>query len=604
MEDYFAKAFVANQNKRANLGNSQSRPVSPRTSPPQSPPRTPRSDRSARDYFEPPSSAAKPSRPRSRPPSWDDSHFRDIKPLTSLLGAATLGTSLVAKAIPTLSRSPTSHSGETPSSGSQSHPSSGQRSRKPSPISGEPAPISYNLSNTNLTAIRDEGPSTRTTTYTVHENRALPLSATYAPTVTLEPPRPSVRAASYSHSHSHSHSHSPDLARPPVLYRAHSSTSSPSSQGFHPPVHFPVHQAASSAPITPDPAPSVHLPPRPTSLPTCPRSRPIAGLHDWYTIRDLPHLDFCPTCMGFLGASRFRDHFIPSLPKDPRQPVVCAMSFSWLRVAWIQTIKQDRKDLTLVWQISTPPPQETRPCAGSKADLRRWYHLTDPRTARQVENFDICSACVRNLDLIFPKLQYHLFDRPANKPSQEKVCNMNTSSRHFFPIILELERLADRREKEQLRQKDIQDFVDFVRRISRHRECAKDTMLATPSWHCIPDLPELTICEECFEEVVWPLRDRPIARDVSKTLKIVPASRRSQLVSGISCQLYSDRMRKIFFEAVSRNDFEGLKTAAKYRYSMEHRLQEMHKLYEMDQKAGIDRRAEMEKNIAIWKSIE
>ncbi|EXJ78552.1 hypothetical protein A1O1_08953 [Capronia coronata CBS 617.96] len=598
LEDYFAKAFATNQNRRMNHADSQSRAVSPKTSPPQSPPRTPLGERSSRDYFEAASTTLKPTRQRSRPPSWDDSHFKDIKPLTSLLGAATLGASLAAKTIPSLSRASTSHSGETPSTGSQSRLGSGQRSRKSSPVSGAAPMMSPNMSRTNSTAGQDDAPSMRTTTYTVHENRTLPLSATYAPMATLEPPRPSLRAASYSHTHS------PDQPRPPALYRAHSSTPSPSSQGFRPTIQVPSHPVASSAPITPEVASLGHSQLRPTSMPPCPRSRPVTGLNDWYTIRDLPYLDFCPTCMSFLGVTRFRDHFVPSLPKDPRRPVVCAMSLPWLRVAWVQSIKHDRKELTLVWKISTPPPQETRPCPGSKADLRRWYHLTDPRTGRPVESFDICSACVRNLDLIFPKLQYHLFDRPATKPCQEKVCNMNTNSRHFFPIMIELERLADRREKEQLRQKDIQDFVDFVRRISRHRECTKDTMLATSSWHYIPELPELTICEECFEEVVWPFRDRPIARDVSKTLRLVPNLHRSQLASGNSCQLYSDRMRKIFYEAVNKNDFDSLKTAAKYRYSMEHRLQEMQKLYEMDQKAGIDRRTEMERNVAIWKSIE
>lgn len=598
MEDYFANAFVANHNRRSHDIDSQSRAVSPTTSPPQSPPRTPRSERSSRDYFEAASGAAGLHRQRSRPPSWDDSHFKDIKPLTSLLGAATLGASLAAKASASTSRTSGSHSGETPSSGSQSRPGSGQRSRKPSPVCEEPASVPPNLSRTNLTTTRDEATSTWTTTYTVHENRTLPVSATYAPTATLEPPRPTIRSASYSHSHS------PDQARPPVLYRAHSSTSSPSTQGSHQPSQFPGHQTVSSAPVTPERASFIQPPTRPTLPPPCPRSKPTAGLHDWYTIRDLSYLDFCPTCMRFLGASRFRDHFLPSLPKDPRRPVVCAMSLPWLRVAWIQCIKQDRKDLTLVWQISTPLPPETRPCPGIKADLRRWYQLTDPRTGRAVENFDICSACVRNVDLIFPRLENHLFERPADKPLQEKVCNMNTSSRHFFPIIIELERLADRREKGHLREKDIQDFVDFIRRICRYRECAKDTMLAVSSWHYLPELPELTICEECFEEVVWPLRDRPIARDVSKTLKLVPPLHRSQLVSGFSCQLYSERMRRIFHEAVSKNDFESLRAAAKYRYSMEHRLQEMQKLYEMDQRAGIDRRAEMEKNIAIWKSIE
>ncbi|KAK4943069.1 hypothetical protein LTR10_017268 [Elasticomyces elasticus] len=267
------------------------------------------------------------------------------------------------------------------------------------------------------------------------------------------------------------------------------------------------------------------------------------------------------------------------------------------------SIKHERKDLSIVWQMSTRPPQETKPCAGSKPDLRRWYHLTDPRTKRPIDGFDICSACVRNIDIMYPQLQSHLFDRPSNKLSQEKICGLNTSSKHFWSLQAELEKLAERRSREHLRQKDILDFVDYIRRISRHRECAKNTMLAKASWHFIPELPEFTICEECYEEVVWPIRDRPIARDVSRTLKLVPNLRHSQ-VSGTSCQLYGDRMRRIFREAVSKNDFEGLEKEVKYRYSMQHRLQKMNKLCEDDQQAGIDRRAEIEKNNSIWRSIE
>lgn len=592
MEDFLEKAFIANSNKRGNYDDQHSRPVSPLASPPQSPPRTPRGERASKEYFELPTQSSRPSKHRSRPPSFDDTHFKDIKNVTSLLGAATLGASLAAKALPAFSRPTISQSAETPSFGSLSKPSSGQRSGKPSPVTEEPQAGSPTISRQSSVATRDDGISTRTTTYAVHEERTVQKNTTYAPTP-LEPPRAASRASSYSHS--------PEKPRPPVPYRAFSSAS---SQGLQQPLHFSTPQNGPSVPANPEPnanlASSIS---RSHSLPLCPRSRPVSGLHDWYTIRDMSFLDFCPTCMSFLGSTRFRDHFIPSLPKDPRRPTLCTMSVPWLRIAWMQTIKQDRKDLSLVWQIANPP-LTTRPCAGSKADMRRWYQLNDPRTRRPVDNFDICSACVRNIDLVFPRLQWQVFDRPSGKAEQEKICNLNANGRHFLPFLNELERLAEGRLKDPIKPRDFQDFVDFVRRISRHRQCMKDTLLATESWHYIPDLPEFTICEECYEEVVWPLRDRHIARDISKTLKVVPKLHRSQLLPGTSCQLYSERMRRIFHEAVGKNDFESLRAAARYRYNMEHRLQEMHKLYEMDQQAGIDRRAEMEKNISIWKSVE
>ncbi|KIW81874.1 hypothetical protein Z517_04900 [Fonsecaea pedrosoi CBS 271.37] len=592
MEDLLEKAFMANNTKHVNHGDSSSRHVSPRGSPATSPPQTPRGgDPPQRDYFEQTHNGSRSSKQRSRPQSIDDTHFKDLKNVTSLLGAATLGASLAAKAIPALSRSNTSQSLETQSSGSQSRPGSGQRSRKPSPAIEESQPAYQSLSRTNSTVNRNDSVNTRTTTYMINEERPVPKNGLYAPSP-LEPPRTASRSSSYSHS--------PEL-RPPAPLRAFSSVP---AQGHQQPLHFAAQPALMSSPMNLEPPTTLaHNAPRPHSLPPCPRSRPAIGHHDWYTIRDMPFLDFCPSCMSFLGGTRFRDHFIPSLPKEPRRPIACAMSYPWLRVAWLQSIRQDRKDLTLVWQIANGPPAGTKPCAGNKADVRRWYHLTDPRTKKPVDNFDICSACVRNIDLIFPTLQFCVFDRPQEKKEQEKICNLNTNSRHFLPILNELERLAER-SKETMRHRDFQEFVDFVRRVSRNRHCVKDTLLATQSWHFISDLPEFTICEECFEEVVWPLRDRPIARDVSKTLKLVPVLRKNSSLRGTSCQLYSDRMRRIFHDAVNRNDFESLKSAARYRYNMEHRLQEMHKLYEMDLQAGIDRRAEMEKNVSIWKSIE
>ncbi|KAL6248212.1 hypothetical protein RBB50_004467 [Rhinocladiella similis] len=582
-EDYFSRALSTKQSKRPGPSDDHSRPVSPLCSPPESPPRTPRGDKVSRHDFQPPSSAANTSKPGSRPPSLDDSHFSGIKPLTTLLSAATLGASL-AKAIPNLSRSTTSlNTMESISSGSQSRPSSGQRSRKASPDI---------LIRTTSLPSRDEGQSLRTT-YSIHEDRTQQRTSTYAPT-TAESPRTASRAASYSYP--------PEISRPAVPHRAMSTTSTQSFQQY---LNATPPQPVVSAPATPDPANmSSAVTPRPSVPSPCPRSTPVAGLYDWYTIRDMSFLDFCPSCMNFLGGTRFRDHFIPSMPKDLRRPVQCAMSMPWVRLAWLQCVKNDKKDLSLVWDLTKPPPEGTRACPGSAPDHRRWYHLTDPKTKRPVEGFDVCSACVMKIDMTFPQLRSYLFDRPRDKLNEEKICSVNTNSRHFWPILTELERLAERRSRESLRQRDIIDFVDYIRRISRYRECVKDTMLAMTAWHFIPDLPELTICEDCFQEVVWPLRDRPIAREVSKTLKVVPNLQRNQSLHGISCQLYSDRMRRIFHEAVSKNDFESLRAAARHRYSMEHRLQELQKRYETDQQAGWDRRMEMEQNITIWKSIE
>ncbi len=593
MEGLLENAFAANLNKRSKNVEARSRHVSPLASPLRSPPQTPRGDRSPQDYFDQGHQPSKASKHRSRPPSMDDTNLKDVKNVSSLLGVATLGASLAAKAFPALSRSNTSQSLETPSS-SQSRPSSGPRSRRPSPLLEETQPSYQSLSRQNSVTTRDESTATRTTTYTVQEDRAAPTTAHYTPPP-LEPPRTASRASSYSHS--------PEQSRPPAPFRAYSTTT---AQGYQQAVHPPAQPILLSSPVNFEPGTTFsNAQSRPTGPPPCPRSRAVAGLHDWYTIRELPSLNFCPTCMSFLGSTHFRDHFVLSFHRDPRQPVACAMSYPWLRVAWLQSIKQERQDLGLIQKIVQGPPNSVRPCSGSKAEVRKWYHLVDPRTKRAVDNFDICTACVRHIDLTFPKIQYAVFERPDDKKEAEKICNLNTNSRHFLPVLTELERLSDRTgTNAQPKQRDFQDFVDYVRRIARTRQCAKDTLLASQTWHFHSELPELTICEECFEEVVWPLRDRAIARDVSKTLKLIPVLRKGGSLPGTSCQLYSERMRRAFYDAVSRNDFENLKRVAQYRYHYEHRCQETHKFLDREMQAGHDRSSEMEKNIIFWKSIE
>lgn len=592
MEDMFNKALAANESKRANKTAHYSRPTSPPSSAPNSPPRTPRGESSSRDYFEPPSIWRAPTH-TSRPPSADDGRLKDFKAHTTLLGVATLGASIASKVIPSLSRTNTSNSVDTPTSSSQSWPTSGQRSRKASPTLGEGAipspPPSAPVSRHNSYVSREGGPSIRTTTYAIHDDYVSPKDPAQSPSYIEVPRSASSRSASYSYS--------PDQHRPPAPFRAQSSNLAPSQQ-----IQYVQPQqsfiAAQPYQYNDDLAKTM------ARLPVCSRPKPVAGYHDWYTIRDLANVQFCPTCTKVLGNSPLRSHLVPRFSQDQR-PVACTMGLVWFRLAWLQTMRQSRPELRLLWKITAEPPAQTRKCMGSQSDIRRWYHLTDPRTKRPVEGFDVCSSCVRNLDMIFPQLlDCKLFDRPGSTLIKEKVCTLNTSSRHFLDIISDLDKLANRQSKGYLQAKDIEAFVDHVRSYCRYRECARDTMLDTPYWHHIHDLPELTICEDCYMDFVWPLVNRPIAREVSKSLVQVPPRRRSQGLHGISCQLYSPRMRNIFLNAVNRNDFESLKSAAMLRFETEHHCQETHRRLEQDMSAGIDRSAEIQNNINRWKAIE
>jgi len=244
--------------------------------------------------------------------------------------------------------------------------------------------------------------------------------------------------------------------------------------------------------------------------------------------------------------------------------------------------------------------ETTRPCPGKGSDVRAWYRLPDPKTGNHIPNFDACSECVRSVEIIFPQL-HGIFKR-SGALVQERTCDLNTQSKRFTEYLKLLDAAALRYDAEHLREPNIQAFVDYARKTSRVRECTRDDMVMGQLWHFIPGLPEFTICEDCFNEVVWPIVDQPIASSVNRTLQLVPSSTHRGM--GISCQLYSERMRKKFLEAVTYADFDFLRQAALRRHGVERQLQDKHKMYMNDMAMGMDRTAELQANIKEWRNWE
>ncbi len=628
-EDYFQQAFDDNRTRHSKQGSQYSAHPSPMSSPPRSPPHTPRGDRRSRDYLEL-NAHAPPPLQRSRPPSAEGN---PIKPLASMLGAATLGASYV-KTMPSLSRSSIA-STETPSSGSQGSIPSGQRSRKPSPLHDEPKPASSRpISRAGSLTGKEELQAQRAAASFAQHDRPFSRAgsaATWedsshsprASTVPIRDERPSSRlgiSSAYGSEHpgmaqrAASYSSSDQQRTRPSSRRTYSTNGSASvmpASTYHPaagPSHlsqlYTVSSPSESGPVPPQPsAPSVAPEQRTPSFPKCSQPYAVVGYHHWYTIQGIQNFDVCNSCASVLGKSAFRDYCTPSW-KTPTEPIVCALSRPWTRLAVARALQDGSANIALLQNLNILP-SGVLPCPGNQSDVRRWYHITDPTTKAPVNAFDVCSACVRSVELLYPELwRDKLFERPEGKLSQERTCSLNAGSKRFYAIFNELDELAKYSRKKDLRPKDIAKFAVSLRQKTRFRECARDAMLATTLWHYIPGLPEFTVCEECFDDVVWPMRDMPIARDVIKTLQKVPIQRPDHYVAGISCQLYSERMRAIFKHACSRNDFDGFRHNAIMRYNVEHKLQEKHRTLEQEIRAGIDRREEMERNSALWKTYE
>jgi hypothetical protein len=632
MQEYLYKAFKVNGWKKSNYPPRASPNASPFASPSCSPPRTPRGNRNSKDYFDfvPP---ILNEAPRSRQPCGDDSPWNIIRPLSGV-GAPAAGAT-VPRAVPIPFRSLTAPT-DTPSHGSSSKPSSsGQRSRRSSPVQEDGV---RPVSRAGSFEVRDDRPISRPSTTASNEQRRAsripaivtetPQGVEYRPTSRAnyagpEAPRPISRAYSTTNE---------ETSRPPPAYRAMSfsqvlpspitdksrpsptqrtasstytsstyitPTSASSTSAF--PFSNPRPTTFSPVPIKGPPCPVSTREPAPLNLPSCPRSTPVTGYHDWYTVNSASDLQFCPTCMAALGSSRFRDLFVPSF-SDPRREIRCAMSRPWLRIAFIQAVKQRRtpQEMTKLLHELSHLPDSTMPCPGKEFTIRKWYQLIDPYDGSAVPGFEVCTACVRNVDLVFPQLA-GVFTRSTSSLPQERGCNINTQGKRFLGYIEQLDKAATKVDTEYLRKPDIKDLVRYARRVANIRDCQRDGRYPSSEWHFIPDLPEFTVCGDCFEEVIRPIYDKPIAKEFHKRARFLPTSRESQGAL-TSCQLYSARMRKVFNDAVKDNDFEALKQAAIRRHGAELGCQARH--WELMQDQSNDRTLDIRRNVEVWKSWE
>lgn len=109
---------------------------------------------------------------------------------------------------------------------------------------------------------------------------------------------------------------------------------------------------------------------------------------------------------------------------------------------------------------------------------------------------------------------------------------------------------------------DTRALAKLARKFSILAECQQATDLFDRRWYIITQLPEFTVCEECFDDVVLPeLEDR---KSIPLTFNKTP-----QRLEKASCQLYSPRMRAIFQKACDSNDYMLLASKARERKGVE-----------------------------------
>lgn len=303
-------------------------------------------------------------------------------------------------------------------------------------------------------------------------------------------------------------------------------------------------------------------------LPSCPRSELSDKYDDWYTLENCPNFDVCPSCYSEVFAdTRFSTYFKSVERYDER---FCDFSSPWVRLAWLLTIKQKRKSPDLLYQLATIADLE-QPCPKDRAASGVvWYGIPDPRDGVHVDNFSICSCDLKMLEALCPSIRGYMTKIPSyGATRQNYMCSLRTSSKRF-PKYLDLLVELDEESRSTGRSPDIKRFVNLAREHAYKFECAQATPFTRRPWHYIPSLPEFTVCEECYDDLVYPAiqKKNNIAILFNRTAQLVPG----EDIQGTSCCLYSPRMRRVWARVLEDQDFTYLKRKALDRKRAESRL--------------------------------
>lgn len=301
-------------------------------------------------------------------------------------------------------------------------------------------------------------------------------------------------------------------------------------------------------------------------LPECRRKGAQAGHVDWLTLPRSVNFDICPDCYESVFAQTLYKHsFVPAPLHGADKPITCDFGTSpWYKIAWLMTLKYGIQDLHLLQGIEAAVVKGPQ-CSGSRPSTRIWYSILDPYNRRPISNFTVCHHCAKSIEVILPNLTGIFVPLDSAAEPSRGVCAMHFAPgrKRFVDLFDLLETVSDKA----LSRNTLPDFqrvANKVRDFCLMPECMRDEPVREAKWFVMEPIPDFTVCEECFDEVVWPIVEADETGGVARKF-----FQRSQRRSVGSCQLYSDRMRDVFRKACRRNDMQYLEDRVKERLDIE-----------------------------------
>ncbi|KAH0269858.1 NAD(P)-binding protein, partial [Aureobasidium melanogenum] len=313
-------------------------------------------------------------------------------------------------------------------------------------------------------------------------------------------------------------------------------------------------------------------------LPACKRVTYKLKYDDWYTLDGYPGFSICPRCFKFAFDRTQLGTAFKLVPNNaPRMARRCEFSNPWIRLAWVLTANNRHNTLSVMTTIFKADEIE-EPCPGNARGWCNWYSIRD-RDGHFLRDFIVCPSDVKRLETLFPWFRGLLVPLPMRHSYDEdeevfgRFCSLRTDHNNRFAAYIDcLFQLHEDAVSGQ-RLPSTHEFVSLVRHKTRLPECIRDDKLQGIEWYYIPSLaPALTVCEECYHDVVlpWMRSNSEIAMRFNRTKQPV----RNEGRGGVSCQLYSRRMRDVFRYAVDTNDMKYLARKAKDRKDVEEDFQQ------------------------------
>ena len=322
-------------------------------------------------------------------------------------------------------------------------------------------------------------------------------------------------------------------------------------------------------------------------LPPCPRMEYSRKYEDWYTIHGFESFNICPSCLDKIVLHTHLGKFFKLSPS--RQSSVrtkCEFSSPWVRLAWLLTLKHNRQDLNLIQSLTEIADKEPD-CPGASEAVGIMYGIQNDQGAF-IPSFAICPLDKKNLETLFPSL-IGAFTRFPSSVKVDRICTLRIDSKRFpkyLDVIVDIDDKAhSSASRGGTRKPDLQLLIDLAGSFAYKQECQRDHILLDQTWYFPPCMPELTVCEECFDEVIYPniKRGSSVAERFNKVLQpLVP-----DMGGKSTCQLYSPRMRRVWEKSIRNDDWDYLKRKARARMEVENDLRAQQKdIQKMIQRGG------------------